>query len=127
VNWDKYRTQLEALPEARRDQARQLAERLEREGWEPDAAVLEAMRRFAHDVPDDVPHHPDALTSPDISIEHPHGPEGASHGGRGGRDPLRFVEDATPTGTNAYSRTRGSPRATGRRRTAKGRRRTRSG
>jgi len=110
MGFKDFETQFESLPPSRRAPARRLAQRLvEHEEMRPDEAVLEALRRFGPRTRHDAPKDPRALTSPDVSLAGPHGPEGESHGGRGGRDPLRFVEDSTPKGTNAYSRSRGSP------------------
>src|SRR5688572_10895920 len=110
MDWKPFEPQIESLPERWRAPARRLVERLvEREGMDPEAAVLEALRRFGPATRRDAPKHPRALVSPDVSLAEPHGPEGESHGGRPGGDPLRFVEDSTPAGANAYSRTRGSP------------------
>jgi hypothetical protein len=102
----RHETQLEAVPEARRDEAIEFIEERLREDASETEAVAEALRRFGATVDEEVP---DAVESPDVSLARPHGPEGEAHGGRGGRDPLRFVEDSTPAGTNAYSSTRDPP------------------
>jgi hypothetical protein len=101
--------EIESLPDADRPAARALLRRLEKDhGERTEDALLIVMGRYGKGTRRRKPSRSE-VRDPDVSLAKPHGPEGESHGGRGGRDPLRFVEDSTPSGTNAYSSSRSSP------------------
>jgi hypothetical protein len=107
IDRDKFRAQLEGLSDDRRATVLSTAEDLVRNSEQSDEqAVLNALREQT-DRPRQKTE--EEIESPDVSLEHPHGPEGASHGGRSGRDPLEYIEDSTPSGANAFSSTRGGP------------------
>jgi hypothetical protein len=94
----RYRERLEGLPPYEQDRAWGMARRLVTfEGLTIDQAVDEAARYFQSDRREEVPRVDEALAAdPDFSLGHPHGPEGESHGGRGGLDPLQYAHDLAP-------------------------------
>lgn len=108
MNWNRYRDLLEPLPPNVRDRARVMATRLVTDqGYTQEDAVHEAVRYWSSDLREDVPRVQDApdrvtyadddiASDPDFSLAQPHGPEGESHGGRGGLDPLQYAKDLAP-------------------------------
>lgn len=107
IDRDKFSQQLQGISDERRTRVLATADDLVRNSEQSDEqAVLNALREETDRRPQRTE---EEVTSPDVSLEHPHGPEGGSHGGRSGRDPMQYVEDSTPSGTNAFSQTRGAP------------------
>ena len=107
IDRDKFAHQLRGISDERQGRVLATAEDIVRKSGQSDEqAVLAALRE---ETTRRAPRTEEEITSPDVSLEHPHGPEGATHGGRDGRDPLQYVEDSTPAGANAYSRTHGPP------------------
>lgn len=90
---NRFQDRLEQLPEGRREHVLDIAERLVERGVDEDRALFEALRHeFRRERT-----RPDAeVPSADVSLGKPHGPEGESHGGRDGRDPLQVTQESTP-------------------------------
>jgi len=101
---ERFHERLERLPEERRQLVLDRAERLIRDGIDEDRALFEALRQeFARERRI---YNPEEIASPDVSFDVPHGPDGASRGGRDGRDPLQATQEPTPGPQGLWRRSR---------------------